>query len=239
MSLHQVKTGDCECCPNLNCRITLMHGNMWMCDECKAKDDALKAELNEKAQQKKLDAILDKSRVIDQSINVKTDLFNAATIPAIELKAAIDADESIPADQKHFRYTDEAYTRFLQFKQAVFQQRQQLVEAENTMRMWQTQVRTSAATLKAEQREKYKTEDLNYTPVTPKSPKPAAPKTGKKFDKEAVLEAARKYDIPMAAVQLICNARHVSPEVSARHQRLMADKKECDCVICTTKGRAK
>lgn len=233
------KMGECEVCPDKpNVRVTLCHNNIWMCDDCVAKDNELRNSISDTEKQKKLNEVLDKSRAIDQSINVKTDLFNAATIPAVELKAAIDADDSIPANMKHFRYTEECDIRYQQYKKAVFQQRQELLEAENAMRMWQTQVRTFAATLSAEQREKFKESDLNYTPTTPKTVKPAAPKVSKgRFNKDDLMAASKKYDIPMAAVQLVATARNVSPEVSARHQRLVADKKECDCSMCM-KGRA-
>ena len=234
----QVKQGECEVCPDKpNVRITLCHNNIWMCDECVAKDSALRQSITDTEKQQKLNEVLERSRQIDQSINVKTDLFNAATVPAVELKAAIDSDESIPADQKHYRYTEECFNRLVHMKKVVFEERQKLLEDENIMRMWQTQVRTSAATLSAELREKFKAEDLNYTPTTPKTVKSPSSKGKKTFDKEAVLEASRKYNIPMAAVQLIVNARHVTPEVSARHQRLTGDGKECGCTICEANAK--
>src|SRR5262245_36501752 len=94
------KIGECEVCSNKDIKVIEQYPRFWMCEECATKEEKAEKErmkpeaqamrvreMNEKMQQS--NAILEKSRNIDMSIQVKADVFNAATIPAIELKQSI------------------------------------------------------------------------------------------------------------------------------------------------------
>lgn len=218
---YQPKIGDCETCTKTAIRISVHYGNMWMCDECWNKEQALTAENmkpeNQTARVNAVNAILTQAAKIDESIQVKTDLFNAATVASVELKAAIENDPNIPADQKQYVYANACLERFQNFQKIVFDQRQELLETENKMRMWQTQVQQAASTLRAELREKFKQFDVNYQPAPPKTVKPASPKTGKKFQKEDVRKFAAQYKVPEAAVQMLVVAKNMTPEAAAKH----------------------
>jgi hypothetical protein len=218
--INQPKKGDCECCPKTDQTLTL-YMTMWMCPDCLESEKRLVAESqkpeNQQARVNAVNSLMQQSKQIDSSIQVKTDLFNAATVASVELKAAIDHDESIAADQKQYAYANACLERFQHFQKIVFDQRQELLETENKMRMWQTQVQQAAATLRAELREKFKQFDVNYQPAAPKTPKPAAPKTGKKFQKEDVRKYSAQYKVPEAAVQMLVVAKNMTPEAAAKH----------------------
>lgn len=218
MAVNQTKMGECEVCPKTDLKITCTYGNIWMCDECIEKERKLTEEnMKPENVQARVNATLHQSSKIDESIQVKTDLFNAATVASVELKAAIDNDENIPADQKQYVYANACLERFQKFQKTVFDQRQELLETENKMRMWQMQVQQAASSLRAELREKFKQFDVNYQPAPPKTVKPASPKTGKKFQKEDVRKFAAQFKVPEAAVQMLVVARNMTPEAAAKH----------------------
>lgn len=218
MAVNQTKIQDCEVCSNTAIKTTCTYGNIWMCDECIEKERKLTEEnMKPENVQARVNATLHAAAKIDESIVVKTDLFNAATVASVELKAAIDNDENIPADQKQYVYANACLERFQKFQKVVFDQRQELLENENKMRMWQTQVQQAASTLRGELREKFKQFDVNYQPIPPKTVKPAAPKTGKKFQKEEVRKHAAQYKVPEAAVQMLVVAKNMTPEAAAKH----------------------
>lgn len=222
------KKGDCECC--LKTDITLHHfNNMWMCDECKTKELALMPEVKIV---NGVNNIIEKSRQIDASVEIKADLFNAETVASVELKSAIERDETIPADKKQYVYADESLTRYLQFKQAVFEMREEMNRKENAMRFWQVQARQAAATLHGEFREKFKALDINYQPVAPPKPKlPSAskPKTGtKKFKLEEIKKFAEQYGVPHTSVQLVATAKNLTAEEAAKYLSELMKPKQAE-----------
>lgn len=213
---HSKTEAVCECCTNVG-EVERRYGNMLMCDTCWNKEQAISKEhMSPENQQKRLNEYLERSRKIDEQVKVKTDLFNAATIAAVELKAAIQQDDNIPVAEKDFTYARTCFERFTHFQKVVFEERQALLKNEEAMRMWQVQTRMMAAQLSAELREQFKQADLTYQPVAPKSIKPAATKVGKKFDAEDVRNMAAKYNVPMAAVQMLVVARKITPEEAAK-----------------------
>lgn len=211
------KIGECETCPSKDIEISLHYGNMWMCAVCWDKEQAFqKVNQSLENQQKRVNEYLEKSRAIDSQIETKTDIFNAATIPAVELKTAILNDENIAPKDRDGKYADECMMRFLNLKRAIFEDREALQKKENEMRMWQVQVRTVAHQLSEKYREEFKQLNISYQPVKPKSVKPAAAKTPKKFQKEEVNTMAAKYGVPAPAVQMLVVAKNMTPEDAAK-----------------------
>lgn len=200
----KVTKGDCECCDSTAVDVTLQHGNMWMCAACSEKE-------------KVATKLIEESKIIDSSIVVKADIYNAKTVAAIELRGAIQADSTIPDDQKEYAYAKACFERFQRIQKVIFDKRQELLDNENELRMWQVNVQTTAGKLRSEYREQFKMLDVSYQPVsiTKKSKSVKPVKSGKSFDKAALFAAAKKYDVPAAGVQSIILSRNMSAEDAA------------------------
>ena len=159
------KIGECETCSKTDTKVIEQYPRMWMCEECVEKEEAAeKIRMSPENQAKRVEqhntmaranSILERSKVIDMSIQVKADVFNAATVPAVELKQAIINDPEVPLDKKDIVYADTCVERYLGLKEAIFGKREELLQMENEMRMWQIQARQHAAKLSAELREKF------------------------------------------------------------------------------------
>jgi hypothetical protein len=205
---------DCEACPNTEIMCS-EHFGMMLCDECVDKQNSATS-------------ILAESKVIDSTIVVKADLFNAATVAAVELKGAINADDSIPEEAKDIKYTEECYARFKHMQEVIFQTTAQANEImarldaqKSELRMWQVQVQTSASTLVAEYREKFKSLTIDIpapvkatkTTIKSASKSPKAPK----FDHMGVKAAAAKYNVPASGIQTLVYSKHMTPEAAGKH----------------------
>lgn len=208
------KRGTCEVCDTENVDLYSMYGNILMCANCKAQDEAVTA------RQANVIDMIESSNKIDASIQLKSDLFNASTIAAVELRAAIEQNEEVPAAQKDYVYAQECLKRFKHLQQVIFDERKALLEKENEMRMWQGNVQTAAGKLREELKAQFKEVDVTYqpTPVTVKKVKAAATsKPSKKaFDKNALAEAAKKYDVPQLGIQSMVVSRNMSYEDAGR-----------------------
>ena len=66
-------------------------------------------------------AIVEESRAVDSSIETKSDVHLAKTVPAIELRAAIENNPEIPADKKDYAYAQECMTRFQNLQKVIFE----------------------------------------------------------------------------------------------------------------------
>lgn len=206
---HKSKVADCEVCDKTTIEVWLMHGNIWMCLSCRDTEQKL---------------VIEESREIDSKIELKTDIFAAKTVAAVELRGAIEADESIPQDQKEYVYAKECLIRFKHMQQVIFEDRLALQEKENEARMWQVNVQNSAGKLRTELRAQFKELDVNYqpTPITKqvKTTKPV--KEGKKFNKAELYAAAKKYGFPAQLIQRIVLVKNLSPEDACKHLQSLA-----------------
>jgi hypothetical protein len=224
------KKGDCDVCERTDVSITLHHGNIWFCEPCWT-DEEKKLTANAKE-------LIEQSHKIDEAVQVKSDLFNAATIPAMELRAAIQQNSEIPDDQKEYAFAKESMRRFELERDAVFSQRKELLERENVMKMWQITTQTAAGKLRAELREQFKALNVNYQPPASKITKPGPVKTGKKLQKEEIYAALKKYELDSVfapAIQTMVLAKNLTPDQAARHQSFKLKGVDCDCPICTRK----
>jgi hypothetical protein len=199
---------------------------MWFCDTCWSIEEKAQADnMTETKQQERInnaslkinDAIL-QARTIDSSINVRTDLFNAATVSIVELKATIDADESLT--NKPFALATELMTRFAHFKNVVFELNQKIVEAGNQQKAIQIYLNQLANSLRADEREKLKIADINYKPSAPKSITVKAIKTtAKKLDKVELRKYAAELNISEFTLQMIVVSKGITVEAAARMLR--------------------
>ncbi len=166
--------GDCEVCEKKDVEVIVKYGNMKFCDDCWALE-AEAVKVNQANAQQRVDdsralqnSALEASRAIDANIQIRTDLFNAATVSIMDLKKTIDEDASIT--NKPYALASELMTRFEHFKQVVFELNQQLVDAGNNQKAIQIYLNNMANTLRAEEREKLKIQDLSYQPKPVKQP---------------------------------------------------------------------
>lgn len=230
------RVGDCEVCGLVYTQLTMEHGNIWMCSTCKTR------ELEMTARSRELDGksagvndLVERSRQIDQTIQIKTDIFVAKTVAAMELYASIQQSDEIPQDKKEETFTRECMTRFEHLQKVVFEQRQALLENENELRMWQTNGQHSAGKLRADIRAEFKAFDVSYQPIVPKTVKPKSDvgtKISKKQQMEEIHKFAVKYEVPESALAMLVQARKMSPESAAKHlvqsiaQSVHSDKQE-------------
>lgn len=170
----------CDCCPSIG-PVEIRYGNMLMCADCWTKEQHVSAEhMSPENQQKRVQEYRDKenaqqkiimeARRIDNSIEVRTDLFNAATTSIVDLKKAIDENSEIK--NKPYALAEELSNRFNHYKKVVFELNEQLVEAGNQQKAIQVYLNNLANQLRTEEREKLKIADINYRPTAIKSVKP-------------------------------------------------------------------
>jgi hypothetical protein len=246
----QTKIGTCEVCDTHELSITVHYGNMWFCDDCWTKEEkSTVVHMSPEAQQARVDAanefynqrtakmkvgsdnaaaipineVLQASRKIDSSIQVRTDIFNASTIAIIELKKAIDEDATIT--NKPFALASELKTRYEHFKNVVFELQQKVVDAASEQRAIQTYMNTLANQLRAEEREKLKLSDINYKPSPPKIAKPKTIKTtGSKVDKKELRKVAQELGVSEVTLKMMVVATGKTISEAAAAIRAMANK---------------
>lgn len=209
----------CDCCPNVG-TVELRYGTMLMCPDCWTKEQAAQlANTTPEAQQGRVDSLnaaIEASRAQDNTVEVRTDIFNAATVAIAELKLAIDADPAIT--NKPFTLAQELSTRFEHFKAVIFAKNQEIIEAANQQKAIQVYLNNMANTLRQEEREKLKLADINYKPSAPKiarTPKPVKVNTAKKLDKGEVRKYAAELGIPEYTIQMLCVSKNMTPEQAA------------------------
>ena len=219
----QHKIGTCEVCDTNDIIIKCHHGNMWFCDTCWSIEEKAQAEnMTETKQQErvndaslKVNDAIRQARMIDSSINVRTDLFNAATTSILELKSSIDSDDSIT--NKPFALASELMTRFGHFKNVVFELNQKIVDAGNQQKAIQVYLNQLANSLREDERTKLKIADINYKPSAPKSITIKAVKTtAKKLDKVELRKYAAELGISEFTLQMIVVQKGITVEAAAR-----------------------
>lgn len=202
------KTGECEVCDKTEVHITRHYGNMWFCDECWVKEQELtKNNSTPEAQAQRVETYkmsVQTSRELDNAVQVRTDLFNAATESIVNLKKMIDENAEIP--NKPYALATELLERFNHFKSVIFEYNEKIVEANNEQKAIQIYLNQMANTLRADEREKLKIADINYKPnpvktVTPRGIKTSG--TSKKIDKSAVKKLAAELGVSEFTVQMI------------------------------------
>jgi hypothetical protein len=159
-----------------------------------------------RGKQEAVQQIIQASAKIDSSIEIKPDIYMAQTVPAVELRSAIEADETIPADQKEYAFTKQSFDRWQNLQKVIFEDRAALLAKETEARMWQVNIQNAAGKLRADLRKEFQILDVNYQPtaITKKQKTTKAVKTTKvSYNKKELYDAAKKYDVPAALIQSI------------------------------------
>src|SRR5665213_2674679 len=193
----------CECCPTVG--PVEIYMTMLMCPSCIVKETEAQVINSSPAKQAErvsdMNANIVNARAIDDSISVRSDLFNAATVSIIELKEMIDKDESIV--NKPYALAEILTNRYQQFKSVVFELSEKIVDAGNKQKAIQVYLNQLANTLRAEEREKLKIADINYKPPTPKIKVGNIKSVTKKFDKVELRKYALELGINEFTLQMV------------------------------------
>lgn len=231
--------GECEVCDRVHTeelpvKLTCHYGNMWFCDTCwekesnATKDVAKTSEVSNVVQN-----ALQQAARIDNSVEVRTDLFNANTVAIITLKAEIDNNPEIT--NKPYVLATELMSRFDKFKSVIFEYNEKIVEANNAQRAIQVYLNQMANSLRAEEREKLKIADINYKPTVVKLIKPkgistTGTKKSTKLDKVELRKYAAELGIPEFTLQMLVVSKGITVETAANMLRksLQAAKIESD-----------
>lgn len=202
----------CEACGNSGtCEI--LYGNMLLCMDCIDKEKIAQAEnMKPENQAKRLQEM---AKAIDNSIQVRTDFFNAEVISHIEVFKAIDADDSIT--NKPYAKAEFLSKRHADFQAKIFEARQTLDQANNAVKAIQSTFNDIANKLREEERNKLKLSDTSYVVQAPKTIKPKGTHkpTAKAWSKLDVRLAAAEYKVPVDAVQMVCVSRNFHPVKAA------------------------
>jgi hypothetical protein len=147
-----------------------------------------------------INAVLKEARDIDTQVELRTDIFNAKTKAILDIKAAIDSDETI--ENKNLKLAEILKARFLQFRTVIFEAQQKIVDASNEQKAIQIYLNTLANQLRAEEREQLQLQNINYKPAQVKPAKTPKPKV-RKLDKNELRRVAGQYELPEFLLQQI------------------------------------
>lgn len=211
----------CEACGKTG-PVEVKYGNMLMCSSCIELEAKAWAESQSpNAQQARVNALnesIEKAKAIDNSIQVRTDIFNAATVAILDIKKSIDENETIA--NKQFALAEYLVERHNHFQTVIFEANQAVVDATNNQRAIQQYLNNLANQLRSEEREKLKLQDINYKPTAPKPVKPKAITTKKaKIDKAEVKKYALELGISEFTLQALCISGNITPEQAANKLR--------------------
>lgn len=206
----------CETCSFIgNCELFSFVPSMipmLMCQTCIEKD---KNHMSSENQASRLSQFkLETAKQIDNSIKLRSDIFNAETVSIVELKRLIDDDQSIL--NKHFHLAQLVTDRMNGYKKAIFEKNEELVELSNKQQSTQVYLNELSNKLRLDEREQLKLKDINYKPNPTKISKPKG-QTVRRFDKTEIRKYALLVGVPEAVLQMVCVAKNMTPE-QAMHQ---------------------
>lgn len=213
----------CEVCANDNVSELKKYKTMNMCPECYEKEVAFEKERVDPVKQENrlADAKIMQAQLIDSTVQIRQELFNQQTIAINEIKLAIEADDSIPTDKKHFKLYEALDHRVQHFRKVIFDLNEQMLNASTEQRAIQTYMNELVNKLRSKEREQFRLKSANYQPPIVKQVKQRQPRV-KKFDKVALRAAASAFkdlckskglpEIPESTIQMICTQRGISPD---------------------------
>lgn len=227
--ISHTNSAECECCNNIG-SVNLMYGSMLVCADCEAKEIAAqKANMTvETQEQRVLDAriTLDKNHKIskimqsiqiDNSVTIRTDLFNAPTVAIVELEKLVNEDESIT--NKPYALAQLLLDRFNHHKDVIFEKTKEIVELGNEQRAIQVYLNNLANKLRVEEREKLRIADISYKPQAIKPIKDISQgiKTRKPrgIDKAELTKYATELGVSEFTLQMLVVSKGITVETAA------------------------
>jgi hypothetical protein len=193
------KNVQCEACNNVG-SVEQWHVNgrvMFICYECLSKE-----------KQVKVVDIMERRERLDNQIQYREEVFNAEIVSISELKSAIyDSD----IENKPYILAEQLMLRYNHFKQVIFDANQLAVDSANKQRAIQTELNQIANSLRQEEREKLRIQDINYKPQTVNLKKITTPKKPK-LDKKEIAALSREHGIPEYMIQMVASQKNISPK---------------------------
>lgn len=218
--MNLTKVGKCEVCEKEG-PISIHYGDMAFCSPCwEIEEKASKEHMSEESQAKRLEELqktnieklAEQTQRMKDSVQLKTDLFNAETQSIIELKKLIDSDDSI--QNKPYQLGVQLKERFNHYKEVIFELNEKITEHGNRQKAIQVYLNQLANSLRAEEREKLRIQDINYKPEPPKKPRPIR-KTAPKMNKAELKKWAADIGVTEYVLQATAIARNCSiPEAA-------------------------
>jgi hypothetical protein len=217
-----VAKGECEMCPtDTIVDLFVVPGSVFRLCAKHYQD-----EFNAVESSKKINVVADSLKKIDNT-QLKADIYNAATTSFVELHAAIQHDDEIPADKKNEVLVQTVGKYITGFTEAIFSLQEQKVAKENEREGWRQATVDFIAKLRTEEREKYAKFNVTYAPpvVTKKAIKGSskgAPKTTANKQPKVVVKmhdlkiAAIKYGVAMSTLQGICELRNIDVDTAGK-----------------------
>ena len=201
--------------------IVVWEAQPW-CKECKDKEIIAQKNISDTADER-VDEMnmntLKRQLHVDTTIQVTSDIFNAKTVAIIELKEAIDADESI--ENKQYELAKRLKDRFTHLKEVIFERTQENLKDSSEQRSIQSYLNNLANSLREKEREELRLKDLTYKPLAPSKPaKPQKPKVPK-FNKTEIRKYAAEIGVDEFTLQMICVSKGVQPKEAAEELKKM------------------
>lgn len=211
---------ECEAC-NSSGKLTRVNG-LWLCDRCASLEFETIGRMHssDKMQQvrvTKANELMEQSRKVDTSLQVRTDIFNARTIEIAEIKKAIDADTSI--ENKQYELAKILTEKLNQYKKIIFDANEAIMDAATSQRATQSYLNNLANTLRAEEREALRLADISYQPKPVLKPIKPATISRKKFDKAELKKYASELGISEFTLQAVVIQRNCTVEEAANALR--------------------
>ena len=108
------------------------------------------------------------------------------------------------------------------FQKVIFDANQAVIDATNNQKAIQVYLNNLANTLRAEEREKLKIQDINYQPTKVKPIKTVKPVTTRKpvkLDKAELNKYAMELGVSLFTLQMVCVSQGITPEQAANKLR--------------------
>lgn len=229
----------CESCPNIG--TMEIHGDMLLCRECIAKE--LATALDTAKPITPIETVNDTiklARQIDNSVQTRTDIFNAATVSFEDIRKSINSDESIASDRKTFALAEIVKTRFNHYQKIFFEHNEIAVNAASQQRAAIQFLNTLANQLKESERKALQIADISYKPEVVKSiaPKPIKIKTPK-VSMADLKSVAEKLGIGIHTVQIVMNSKNLTTAVEAiKYFEELKAKNTPKVVVETTEAKS-
>jgi len=209
--------GECDACPKVDVDLFKAPGSSYqLCLMC------YQAEVDAMESSKKINVVAESLKQIGNT-QLKADIYNAGTTSFIELHAAIQADDSIPAEKKNEVLVQTAEKYIAQFTETIFSLNEKKVAEENKRAGFRQGTMDYIATLREAEREKYKKFNISYTPavVTKKAikgettRKPRANKQSVTANMAESKRVAEKYGLSWLAIHSLVVSKNISYEDAA------------------------
>ena len=217
----------CEICEEE--KVLIRYSAMMMCAQCMQKEIQLEKDNEAKADERvadmhkqddiRLAETLSNQLKIDTSIEVDTDLFNAETVSIVDMKAAIEADDSI--ENKTLELFTRLKARHDRFQERIFARNKANTAEASAQRTIQQYFNEFAGKLREDEREKLKLADLSYQPKAPPKPKKAKTPKKKKYDREELATVAEQTGVAASTIQAMCIALNKEPKDIPAHLEAM------------------